>query len=133
MRVRGFSLIELMIVIGIIAVINMIMYPNFASLQQTAKEISARSSARSLMIALEQYFFIHQTYPSGSNVPISSVIPILYENQCLRSDTLTNPYTSKPYSVNDLSGQVLYDFVSSESYTIKGYGRNNEVLVFEYP
>tara|TARA_A100001015_G_scaffold312754_1_gene418548 strand:- start:1256 stop:1657 length:402 start_codon:yes stop_codon:yes gene_type:complete len=133
MRVKGFSLIELMIVIGIIAVINMIMYPNFASLQQTAKEISAKSSARSLMIALEQYFFIHQTYPPGSNISISSIIPILHDNQCLRSGSLTNPYTSQPYSVSDASGQVLYDLVSSNSYTIKGYGQNNEELVFEYP
>ena len=132
MRAQGFSLIELMIVIAVIAVINMVLYPNFTSLQRSAKELSAKSSARNVMVALEQYFFIHQAYPEGNNVSISLILPILKAENCIRSE-LINPYTSTAYSLNDVSGQLIYSRTELDEYSIKGYGLNNQTLIFEYP
>ena len=45
MRANGFSLIELMIVIGVITLINIVMVPNFNRLQQSAKLQSAKSGS----------------------------------------------------------------------------------------
>jgi len=74
MRVRGFSLIELMVVIGVIAIINIVMMPSFTSLQRSAKQLSAKSSARQIMVLLEQYYFMNQRYPDGDMVSISMII-----------------------------------------------------------
>ncbi len=132
MRAQGFSLIELMIVIAVIAVINLVMYPNFTSLQRSAKELSAKSSARNVMVALEQYFFIHQAYPEGENVSISFILPTLKADDCIRSEPI-NPYTSAAYTSEDASGQLIYSRSQQDEYSIKGYGLNNQTLIFEYP
>ena len=132
MRAKGFSLIELMIVIGVIALINIIMVPNFTSLHRSAKQISAKSSARSFMVSLEQYYFIHHEYPEGSNVSISSLFTVLKENALMQSDPI-NPYTGQPYAMQDLSGKLLYSRGSSDGYVLKGYGIDNQQVIFEYP
>jgi len=132
MRAKGFSLIELMIVIGVIAVINIVMIPNYTSLQRSAKQISSKSSARTLMVALEQYYFIHQQYPSGTNIGISSLFSELRGNDLISKDPV-NPYTRKAYTLNDAAGQILYSRLGSDAYQLKGYNHNNQEVVFEYP
>ena len=132
MRAKGFSLIELMIVIGVIAVINIVMVPNYTSLQRSAKQISSKSSARTLMVALEQYYFIHQEYPSGTNIGISSLFSELRANELISTDPV-NPYTGQSYTLNDKAGQILYSRLASDKYQLKGYNYNNQDVLFEYP
>ena len=132
MRAKGFSLIELMIVIGVIALINMVMIPNYTSLQRSAKQISAKSSARSLMVAIEQYYFIHQQYPEGLNVSISELFSELKANELMSKDPI-NPYTGQPYTLQDDVGQIIYSRLSSDAYQLKGYGHNAQDVLFEYP
>lgn len=132
MRAKGFSLIELMIVIGVIAVINIVMIPNYTSLQRSAKQISSKSSARTLMVALEQYYFIHQDYPPGTNIGISSLFSELKSNELISKDPI-NPYTGQPYSLQDNAGQILYSRFANDAYQLKGYNYNNQEVLFEYP
>ena len=132
MRAKGFSLIELMIVIGVIAIINLVMYPNFSALHQTAKELSAKSSARSIMVALEQYYFVHYSYPNGNNQPIYKILATLKENNFLQSVPI-NPFTGNAYSQNDESGQLLYHRLDVDRYVIRGYDATNQTVLFEYP
>jgi general secretion pathway protein G len=132
MRAKGFSLIELMIVIGVIAVINIVMVPNYIKLQQSAKQQSAKSSARNLMIAIEQYHFITKTYPSGDGISISELIPDLISYELIGAPPI-NPYTGNSYTPTDSSGQLLYYSNSDDSYQLVGYGPNNTAIIFEYP
>ena len=132
MRAKGFSLIELMIVIGIIALINVVMIPNYSSLQRSAKQISAKSSARNLMIALEQYYFIHQEYPEGVNIGIAGLFPKLKEDGLITQYPM-NPYTGKSYSLNDEAGKMIYSRHHSDQYQLRGYNFSNEKIIFEYP
>ncbi len=132
MRVKAFSLIELLVVIGIVAIINIAMFPNFASIQNTAKEISSKSLARTIMIALEQYYFTNQDYPDGNNIQIHSIIDILIESDFLQSVPI-NPFTGNPYSNSDHSGQILYKKSSTSNYLLIGYGNHNEDIIFDYP
>ena len=131
-RVRGFSLIELMIVIGIIAIINLVMVPSFTSLQRSAKQLSAKSSARQFMVGLEQYQFMHQTYPDGTNVPIATIAAILIDDKIIQT-LPTNPYTGEPYGFQDASGQIMYTKQSSDEYQIVGYGEANAAITFSFP
>jgi len=130
--VRGFSLIELMIVIGIIAIINLVMVPSFTSLQRSAKQLSAKSSARQLMVGLEQYHFMHQVYPEGTNVPMATIAKLLIDEQIIQA-LPTNPYTGQVYGVQDSSGQIMYTKQSSIEYHIVGYGEDNDVIIFSFP
>lgn len=132
MRVRGFSLIELMVVIGVIAIINIVMMPSFTSLQRSAKQLSAKSSARQIMVLLEQYYFMNQRYPDGDMVSISMIISELNQLGLISSDPI-NPYTGRSYSLADTSGQLLYSKQGSNAYRLVGYGEDNQSVVFEYP
>lgn len=132
MRVKGFSLIELLVVIGIVAVLNIAIFPKFSAIQTTAKEISAKSSARTIMIALEQYYFLYQEYPNGTSTNIYSLLQQLSLEDLIQTDPI-NPFTGQSYSLSDSSGKILYTRISEDDYQLIGYGVSNEEVIFEYP
>lgn len=68
----GFTLIELMIVIAIIAILAAIAIPNFMSARDRAKRSSAKQSLGAIRKAMEMYLTDKDTYPkeldSGADV-----------------------------------------------------------------
>lgn len=57
---KGFTLIELMIVVSIIGILALIAIPNFQNLRQKAYDASALSAGRSAKLAQEIYYQDHQ-------------------------------------------------------------------------
>lgn len=69
-RQRGFTLIELMIVVAIIAILAGILIPNFVNARAQAQTAACESNLRQIATALELYYADNQVYPpSGSAVP----------------------------------------------------------------
>ncbi len=64
---KGFTLIELMIVVAIIAIIAAIAIPNLLGAKKSANEASAISSLRTLSTVCEQYRNRNGTYPATLN------------------------------------------------------------------
>jgi type II secretion system protein G len=62
-RPRAFTLIELLIVVGIIAILAAIAVPNFLESQVRAKISRVRSDMRTIAIAVESYAVDNNTYP----------------------------------------------------------------------
>lgn len=71
MRVRGFSLIEVMIVIAIIAFFAIIALPNFMSLLAKAKRSEAYIQLRALYMLEKAYFAEHNMYTNKLQGPNS--------------------------------------------------------------
>ena len=132
MRVKGFSLIELLVVIGVIALINVIMLPNYASMISAAKALSAKSTTRNLMVALEQYYFMYQTYPQGTNQRIVTVLNELMDKNIISAIPI-NPFTGQTYHYSDDSGQIYYTLMAADAYQIQLMGEGNKQVVFQYP
>jgi len=65
----GYTLIELMITLAIIAVIGAISVPMYRNYVQTTQGSATRQNAESLRLALEDYFLDHQTYVAGDWIP----------------------------------------------------------------
>lgn len=65
---RGFTLIELMIVVSIIAILAGILIPNFVNARAHAMTAACESNLRSIATAAELYYADQQVYPNSGNV-----------------------------------------------------------------
>ena len=66
---RGFTLIELMIVVAIIAILAGILIPNFVNARAQAQTSACESNLRSIATAMELYYADHQRYPDAGAIP----------------------------------------------------------------
>ena len=63
---RGFTLVELMIVVAILGIVATIAIPTYSGYVTTAREGQARQNAASLELALESNYLQNDTYVTGT-------------------------------------------------------------------
>jgi len=129
---QGFSLIELMIVMAIIAILSAIILPNFSNIGQKAKETATKSNGHALQVALESYFLSKGTYPAGTPT-IESLVTTLKTEGAITQEFL-NPFTGAAAKSTDKSGKITYSAnTTTGGYKIQIFGVNNtkEIAVLE--
>ena len=68
-RVKGFTLIEVMIVVAIVAVLAAIALPNYSDYIKRGKIIEATSALSDARTRFNQFFLDHRTYVGGCDPP----------------------------------------------------------------
>lgn len=92
---RGFTLIEMMIVVAIIAILVTILVPNLMRARAQAQTAACESNLKEIATALELYETDHDAYPASGNVDSSNTDFLPYVQQ-VPVDPAAGP--GKPYT-----------------------------------
>lgn len=122
-RNKGFTLIELMVVIVIIGILVAIAMPNFVASQKRAKFASVKANARVLQTAVETYNIDNGNYPDRISSIKSSGSYKIFKNPFTNySDSATTSgrgaWRTTAYGGEDSPGDLTNNF--SDSWATKG-------------
>ena len=103
---RGFTLVELMVVVAIIALIAGIIIPNYVHARRQASVSDTEANLKQIATALELYFTDNLQYPTGSQADVDPQLFGGANNPYLNS-TPTDDVGRQDYlyTVNTASGQ----------------------------
>lgn len=132
-RERGFTLIELMVVIVIIAILAAVALPNFMGATERARESAVRSAVKTIQTALEMYATDNQGYypdyiytlKNGNYLPGGKFPNNPAKNQEYGFSASSNDSGEDPY-------KITYSVSTDNSaYTITGYGKDNLKIIIQ--
>ena len=74
---KSFTIVEILVVVGIIALIAAIAIPNLFRGRVTANDAAAKATLKSISSALENYYAINTVYPIDPNSLLGAAPPYL--------------------------------------------------------
>ncbi len=109
---KGFSLVELLVVISIIAVLTAVTLPNFLGAREKARDSQRIQDLSSMKSALRIYYNEKQAYPTGTNTQLDNTFSSYFP-------AITNiGYTYSYSQTNNGDGFVLC--VNTEARNLEG-------------
>ncbi len=117
---RGFTLIELIVVITVISVLTAIAVVSFGTIQSSARDASRKQAITSIQTALERYYGDNQLYPAGPfNTMVASLVPNYMATAPTDPCGKVSLTTAGPFCSGTRKASYLYTLgTSSQSYTI---------------
>lgn len=129
MKKRGFTLIELMVVVVIIGILAAIAIPNFIKIVEKAKIASVKANMHTLQVTVESLSIAHSgAYPTAGNDgdDISNELPGNFKNPYRATEIGTDCIDFQSLAATE--GRVGYSCTGNsyegDNYTITGFGKD---------
>jgi general secretion pathway protein G len=116
---KGFSLVELLVVISIIAIISAFTLPNFMGARDKAKDSARIADMASIKSALRLYYNDYQSYPASIGTSMTAYMPSILNLGYTYNYYQSNNGDSFCLSLALESGQGDDDIISQKKCGVK--------------
>ncbi|MBU0574406.1 MAG: prepilin-type N-terminal cleavage/methylation domain-containing protein [Candidatus Margulisiibacteriota bacterium] len=129
---KGFTMVEVLVVVGIIGMLAVFLVPKLMGTQDRAKEGAVKAVMHSVQLGIESYNMENLSYPVAGGITLKDLVDNYLTAGGYMTSVPKNPFTGKEYTDEDVAGKVIYDYNEVKGvYTLKGYKRDGKTEVME--